>query len=92
MQIETILFRASALLEGDKHLVLKAEGGVHPIEVPYLKGLGTRKLSSTAGYKVFVARDAEDGKPSQTSLIQTAQRQPQPPAVPDMHGFAMPFK
>ena len=64
LNIETILFRASAMLQGSKCMVLKVEKGDLPTEVPYAKGSRTRKLSGIAGYNVFVVNNPEHGTSS----------------------------
>ena len=65
-QIETILFRASAMLRGNRRMVLKPEDGPLPLEVPSSEPSGIQKLSSPTGYSVGVAANAEKGTLSQT--------------------------
>ena len=58
-QIETIVFRASAMLQGDRRIALKPENGSWPLEVPLLERSGIRKLYGPTGYSVGVAANAE---------------------------------
>ena len=60
-QIETIVSRASAMLQGDRRITLKLEDGARPLEVPLLERSGIRKLSSPTGYSVGVVSNAEKG-------------------------------
>jgi len=83
--IETIVFRASAILQGNRRLALKLEDGVLPLEVPLLRRSGTRKLSGPTGYSVGVTANVEEGSaskfrldhPTQASVVRnTHQLQP----------------
>ena len=66
-QMETILFRASAMLEGGKRMVLGVRDGSLPIHVPSPRGSNPRKFSGTGGYSVYVANSAEEGRASDIS-------------------------
>ena len=60
-QIETIAFRALAMLQGDERMIFKPEDGSRPLEVPILKRLGTQKLSGVTGYNLGAADNIEEG-------------------------------
>ena len=60
-QIETDIFRASAMLGGDRRMALKTDDGARPLEVPLLKRSGIRKLSGPTGYNVGVVANAKKG-------------------------------
>jgi len=64
-QIETIVFRASAMLQGDRRGT-QARGWVLALEVPLLKRSGIRKLSGATGYSVGVVANAGRRRPFQT--------------------------
>jgi len=61
LQIETMVFRASAMLQDGRCMVLRPEDGTYPLEVPLFKRSGTRKLSGVVGYSVDVASSVEKG-------------------------------
>jgi len=65
-QIETIVFRTSAMLQGDRCIALKPEDGSWPLEVPFLERSGTRKLYGPTGYSVGLAANFEKRRLSQT--------------------------
>ena len=68
-EIETILFRVAAMLQGDKHLVLGIRDGTLPLQVPRLKGSRTQELSGTAGYNAYVAGSADEGRSPQLLFV-----------------------
>lgn len=65
LEIQTILFRVSAMLQGGKHLVFGTRDGTLPLTVPRLEGQRTQELSGTVGYNAYVAESAEGGESSQ---------------------------
>lgn len=69
LEIETILFRASAILQGDRHMVFGIKDRTIPIRVPCLRGPGTKWFSGTPGYSTYVAGCTEKGVSSQTPSI-----------------------
>ena len=69
-QIEAVVFRASAMLQGDRRMALKPEDGAWPLEVPLLERSGIRKLSGPTGYSVGVASNAVKGGPFQIPSVQ----------------------
>jgi hypothetical protein len=50
------------MLQGGNRMVLGAEDGVLPIEVPLFKGPGTQKLSRPTGYSASVTGSDEKGR------------------------------
>ena len=52
------------MLQGGRHLAFGIKDGA-PLQVPYLKGPRTKKLSGAAGYSTYVADRAEEGGSSQ---------------------------
>jgi len=75
LEIETILFRVSAILQGDKRLVFGIRDGTLPLIVPRLKGSRTQELPGIVGYNAYVADSAEEGTSSQ---ILSTQPKPRP--------------
>ena len=69
LEIETILFRASAMLRGDRRVVFGIKDEATPSRVPCFEGSRTKVLSGTPGYNAYVACCAEEGVSSQTPPI-----------------------
>jgi len=81
LEIETILFRESAMLQGDRHLVFGIKDGTIPLRVPCLKGSERIVVSGTPGHNTYVAACAEKGVLSQFPFVL-----PNPDhAVPNTH-------
>jgi len=66
LEIETILFRVSAMLQGDRYMVFGIKDGAISTRVPVLKGSSTKKLSGTPGYIAHVESCARECVSSQT--------------------------
>lgn len=69
LEIQTILFRVSAMLQGGRHLVFGIRDGTIPLLVPRLRGPRTQELSGTIGYNAYVADSAKGGRSSQIPCI-----------------------
>jgi len=87
LEIETILFRTSAMLQSDKRMVFGIKDGAIPIRVPCLEDSRTKWLSGTPGYNTYVVDCAEKGVSSQIPSTL-----PNPDhTVPDIHWDASQF-
>ena len=64
-QIETILLRASAMLQGGGEMVLWTEAGTKPLLVPALESPGFWNLTGTLGHNAFLVGSAAEGGLSQ---------------------------
>ena len=64
LQIEAILFRASAMLQDDKHMVLGIKDGTIILPVPSLSGSRIREFSGVVCHNAFVVGSAEECKSS----------------------------
>lgn len=68
LHTETLLFRMSAMLRGDTHMVFRTEDWEFPPRVPLLRGSSARNLSGVTGYGVFLV-NTEEGISSQNPSI-----------------------